>query len=81
MCAHSEGGVGSLWLQLVPLLFSVCGSPEFEATVGRVRAGRLRRQLDQHSRYGHHLHEEVTVSYTEILCVQHPPRAQHVADS
>ena len=72
MRAHSTGGVGSPWLQLVPLLFSVCGSPEFEATVGRVRTGCLLRQLlhwDQDSRYELHLHEEVTVSYTEILCV------------
>ena len=72
MRGHSAGGVGSLWLQLVPLLFSMYSSPEFEATVGKVRVGCLRKQLshwDQDSRYEPHLYEEVTVSYIEILCV------------
>ena len=72
MRGHSAGGVGSPWLQLVPLLFSVYSSPEFEATVGKVRAGCLHKQVshwDQGSRYEPHLHKEVTVSYIEILCV------------
>ena len=72
MRAHSADGVGSPWLQLVPLLFSKNSSPKFEATVGKVRTGRLDRQLshwDQDSRYEPHLYEEVTVSYIEILCV------------
>lgn len=70
VCAHSTGvNVGSLWLQLVPLLFSVCGSPEFEATVGRVRAGQPAEQLDQHSRYGLHLHGKRSLSVTLRYCV------------
>ena len=66
----------SPWLQLVPLLFSMYSSPEFEATVGKVRAGHLRRQLshwDQDSRHELHLHEEVTaVTLRYWVCSIHP---------
>ena len=71
-CSQQVGQVGGACTQLIPLLFLVYNSAKIEDTEGKVRAGHLRRQLshwDQDSRHELHLHEEVTVSYTEILGV------------
>ena len=64
-------------MQLMPLMFSMYNSPEFETTVGKMRTEHLGRQLSywsQDSRkainlFDMNLYEEVTLSYTEILCV------------